>query len=170
MGCGPSIIDPRECHATFTAVGFRQFRAAPVSIFGRGDWQQTLIREAREEFFDLADRLHRMADLAKRRTKGRGRSDRGTWTTAQRPLTDPCLFCRRDQNPMPHTSGRSGGGWEVTRDAARPRLGQARHRQAPTHRRSMKCPGPGNPKLFPPDVLGTGAGGGTPPAGGWRPH
>jgi hypothetical protein len=55
-------------------------------------------------------------------------------------------------------------------------LGEAgldHHRQGspnPTHRRSMKCPGPGNPKLFSLDVLGIGAGGGIPPAAGWRPH
>jgi hypothetical protein len=37
----------------------------------------------------------------------------------------------------------------------------------PTHRRSTKCLGArsGNPKLFPPDGLGIGASGGTPPMG-----
>ena len=52
-------------------------------------------------------------------------------------------------------------------DAAPPfgLVGLDHHRQAspnPTHRRSTKCPGarPGNPKLFPPDGLGIGAGGG----------
>src|ERR1700730_4092206 len=44
------------------------------------------------------------------------------------------------------------------------------HRQAspnPAHRRSTKCLGArsGNPKLFPPDGLGVGASGGTPPMG-----
>ena len=93
MGCGPSIVDPRECHATPTAIGFRQFRSAPVSIFGRGDMamsneqqgieeryreiaekirqlaRQTPIREAQEELFELADNLDRTAELAKK-TRG----------------------------------------------------------------------------------------------------
>jgi hypothetical protein len=53
------------------------------------------------------------------------------------------------------------------------KTGLDHHRQAglhPTHRRSMKFPGPGNPKLFPRDGLGIGAGGGIPSAGGCRAH
>jgi hypothetical protein len=35
-----------------------------------------------------------------------------------RPSTDPVLVSAGALSPMPHTSRRSGGGWEVTLDAA----------------------------------------------------
>jgi hypothetical protein len=69
----------------------------------------------------------------------------------------------RDASPRRKEPRRVGGLLSTPLPA---RLGPAgSYRQAspnPTHRRSTKCPGarPGNPKLFPPDGLGIGAGGG----------
>jgi hypothetical protein len=51
----PSLI-PEKCHATPTAVGLRQFRAAPVSIFGPEDLAANTD----------TGKPDRMADLAKR--------------------------------------------------------------------------------------------------------
>jgi hypothetical protein len=71
------------------------------------------------------------------------RHDRGlrAGRVAAHPLT-LCFVLPADRDPMPHTSGRSGGGWEVTRRSQlRPRLGLVHHRQTspdPTHRRPVR--------------------------------
>jgi hypothetical protein len=64
MRCGPSIIDPRKCHATPTAVGFRQFPAAAVSIFGREDLAANTDPASLRRV--VRSRLDRIADLAKK--------------------------------------------------------------------------------------------------------
>jgi hypothetical protein len=56
----PSLI-PEKCHATPTAVGLRQFRAAPVSIFGPEDLAANTDTGKPD-----TGKPDRMADLAKR--------------------------------------------------------------------------------------------------------
>ena len=97
---------------------------------GRYHWTVTVF----DETGAAAERYTGELAEARSRAEGGARS---------RPFTDPVLVLPADRDPMPHTPGRSGRGWEgYPLDAAPPRLGRACHRQAslhPIHRRSTKC-------------------------------
>ena len=119
MRCGPSIIDPRECHATPTAVGLRQFPAAAVSIFGREDLAANTDPASLRRV--VRSRLDRIADLAKKPPDkpgtGRNLERGGCPLHMRRPRPDRSPRCRRPQNRA-RQSGRTNAGPASKRNTA----------------------------------------------------